>query len=75
MQLASNADYVGETWQVEISREGGASGQSVIRVEPIENEPNKRTIIIEARFPNDPITGVLELRSLVVELAQSADES
>ena len=75
MQLASNTDYVGETWQVEISRGGGVSGQSVIRVEPMENEPSRRTIIVEARFPNDPITGMLEQRSLVVELAQSADES
>jgi type II secretory pathway pseudopilin PulG len=74
-QLASNADYVGETWQVEISREVGTSGQAVIRVEPMENEPSRRTIIVEARFPNDPITGMLEQRSLVVELAQSADES
>jgi hypothetical protein len=41
----------------------------------MENEPSQRTIIVEARFPNDPITGMLEQRSLVVELAQSADES
>lgn len=72
-QLAASPEYVGETWLVELGR--NASGQAVIRVEPTENEPNKRTIIIAARFPNDPIRGVLEERSLAIELNRPADES
>ncbi|MBI2477906.1 MAG: hypothetical protein HYV60_04445 [Planctomycetia bacterium] len=74
-QLAASAEYDGETWQVELPIGGGTSGQAVIRIEPIENEPHRRTVIIRARFPNDPIKGVLEERSLVVELNRLADES
>ncbi len=74
-QLAAAPDYSGETWQIELPHLGSASGQAVIRVEPVENEPNQRTIIIEARWPNDPIDGVLEQRSLVVNLSDEAEES
>ena len=74
-QLAASPEYVGETWQVELPHGGSVTGQAVIRVEPTENEPTKQTIIIEARFPSDPIHGVLEERSLVVELNRPADES
>ena len=73
-QLEASPDYAGETWQVELPHGGAEIGQAVIRVEAIENEPSKRTIIIEARFPDDPIDGVLEERSLVVELRAEADE-
>lgn len=74
-QIEANADYEGETWKAELPSGGGESGQVVIRVEPIENEPGNRTILVQARFPNDPIRGVLEERSLVVEIARSADAS
>ena len=72
-QLAAAADYEGETWTIELPQSGYASGQAVIRVERIENEPNKRSIIVEARLPNDPRDGVLEQRSLVVELSVEAE--
>ena len=74
-QLASAPDYDGETWTIELPQSGYASGQAVIRIEAIENEPNKRSIIVEARLPNDPIDGVLEQRSLVVELSDEVEES
>lgn len=74
-QLEASPDYAGETWQVELPNSDSTTGQAVIRVEPIESEPNQRTIIVDARFPNDPIDGVLEERSLVVELGRPADES
>jgi Tfp pilus assembly protein PilX len=68
MQLAAVPSYGGETWTIELPQESGLPGQAVIRVEPVENEPTKRKIIVEARWPNDPLDGVLEQRSLVVEL-------
>ena len=74
-QLAAAPDYDGETWQIELPLSGYASAQAVIRVEPIENEPSKRTVIVEARLPNDPIAAVLEQRSLIVELSDEAEES
>lgn len=74
-QLEASPDYAGETWQVELPNSRSTTGQAVIRVEPIENEPSQRTIILDARFPNDLIDGVLEERSLVVELDRPADES
>ena len=74
-QLEAAPDYRGETWQIELPQSGYALSQALIRVEPIENEPNKRTIIVEARLPNDPIDGVLQQRSLVVELSNALEES
>jgi len=74
-QLEATLGYDGETWQIELPQSGYASGQALIRVEPIENEPNQRTIIIEVRLPNDPIDGVLEQRSLVVDVSDEAEES
>ena len=74
-RLAAAPGYRGETWQIELPQSGYAVGQAVIRVEPIENQPNQRTIIVEARLPNDPIDGVLEQRSLVVDLNDDAEES
>ncbi len=73
-QLAATPDYDGETWQIELPESGYAPSQAVIRVEPIENEPDKRSITVEARLPNDPIDGVLEQRSLVVDLSGEAEE-
>lgn len=74
-QLEASPDYEGETWQVEVPRGGTTTGQALIRVASLEGEPSKRTIIVEARFPSDPVSGVLEERSLVVELDRAADES
>jgi type II secretory pathway component PulK len=74
-RLAAAPDYEGETWQIELPQSGYAMSQALIRIEPIENEPNKRTIIIEARLPNDPIDGVLQQRSLVVDLGDEVEES
>lgn len=74
-RLEATPDYDGETWQIELPQSGYASGQALIRVEPIENEPNKRSITVEARLPNDPINSVLEQRSVVVELSNAVAES
>ena len=74
-RLAAAADYDGETWQIALPQSGYATAQAVIRIEPIENEPNKRTVIVEARLPNDPVDGVLEQRSLVVALSGEPEES
>ena len=74
-QLTATPDYRGETWRIELPPSGVALGQARIRVEPIEGQPNQRTITVEARLPDDPINGVLEQRSLVVELSGGAEES
>ena len=74
-RLEAAPDYEGETWQIELPQSGYASGQALIRIEPVENDPNKRTIVVEARLPNDPIDGVLQQRSLVVELSGEVEES
>ncbi|MBC8353049.1 MAG: hypothetical protein H8E66_13720 [Planctomycetes bacterium] len=74
-QLQANADYDGETWGIELARIGTQSGQAVIRIEQIENEPSKRNIVVQARWPNDPIDGVLEERSFIVELESAVNDS
>ncbi|MCA9121828.1 MAG: general secretion pathway protein GspK [Planctomycetaceae bacterium] len=74
-QLEANPDYEGETWRVTIATGSGESGEAVIRIKPVANESNWRTIVVEARYPDDPVAGSLEERSLVVQLDHPGVES
>jgi type II secretory pathway component PulK len=56
-KLRSNADYAGETWNVEFSpttaNSGGSSGVVEIKVERgAEDQPTR--VSVEARYPDDP---------------------
>ncbi len=74
-QLESAADYDGETWRVSLDKDGLATeGVTQIRVALVEGVPNQRSIHIEARWPNDPIDGVLEERTMTVSVSPSAEE-
>lgn len=72
-QLQARAEYVGETWQVELPQLDSQVGQAVIQIESVENDPNKRNIIIKARWPKDPIDGVLQERSILVDMNEPVD--
>jgi Tfp pilus assembly protein PilX len=51
-RLALEAGYAGETWNVEPARLGGADSATVIiRVERVETEANRRTVVVEAVYP------------------------
>jgi hypothetical protein len=70
-QLQASAEYDGETWQIELVQDGvTVSSTAVIRVEPVEGEPDRRTILVEARLPDDPVYGVLEQRQITIGLAK-----
>ena len=53
--LSQSADYAGETWEVPGSVLGDQDGAVVvIRVEAVANDPNRRLIQIEAKYPDHP---------------------
>jgi Tfp pilus assembly protein PilX len=65
-QLAVSPDYEGETWRVAAKSLGGRDrGLVVIRVESVRDEPNRRRIQVEARFPDDPVRGVLQRKDAI----------
>lgn len=47
----ANADYGGETWQVEVQSSPAQSGVAEIKVEPSASQPDKLQITAETRYP------------------------
>ena len=69
-QLQQSATYSGETWQIAAEELGGASAGSVtIRVEPINDRPQERTIAVQADYPDDPLHRVRKNRESSVTLS------
>ncbi len=51
-RLAREPDYAGETWNIEPAHLGGANAATVnIRVEKVEAETDRRTVVVEAVYP------------------------
>ncbi len=54
-RLAAQPDYRGETWNVSADELGGPdAGVAVIRVESTAERPGRRTISVEADYPDHP---------------------
>ena len=69
-RLRADAAYPGETWSVSRGQPAEEpSGVAVIRVAAVEGAADKRSITVEARWPDDPVFRVLEQRELTVGLA------
>ena len=63
-KLASDADYVGETWHVSAEQlRAGFSGLAVIRIESVDND---KRIVIEAVYPEHPSRRILQRRQKLV---------
>ncbi len=55
-KLDADAAYAGETWTIPAAEFGGQeSGVVRIQVKPVGGEEKRRTIKIEADFPDDPV--------------------
>src|SRR5687768_6312445 len=71
-QLTSNAEFQGETWTVDLAPQGG-HGVAVITVEAIDEQPRRRKIAIEARYPDDPIQRAIAIRNLILYVPATGD--
>ncbi len=68
-QLAADADYSGETWNISARDLGGDdAGRVKIEVKPIPEHGNRRLVKVEADFPDDPLDRVEYSRELTLEL-------
>ena len=55
-RLAADANYTGDTWTISAAELGGNDGgQARIRVEKIDGSSNRRTVRVEADYPDDPV--------------------
>ena len=66
-QLASSAEFQGETWTVDLAPQAGR-GVVVIAVEKIDDQPQRRKIAIEARYPDDPVHRAVAIRNLILNV-------
>ena len=71
-QLSSNADFRGETWTVDLAPQAGG-GVVAITVEAIDGQPQGRKIIIEARYPDDPVQRAVATRNLILDVPATGD--
>jgi hypothetical protein len=66
-RLTADSGYHGETWNIPAQEIGGRDGAAiVIRVEEVAGKPDRRTIHVEANYPDDPIQRSRQSRELVV---------
>ena len=68
-RLRAAADYQGETWQAAAEElDADRSGVATIRVEMIEGLPQRRRLVVEAAYPDDPHRRVAAIRQVLVDL-------
>jgi hypothetical protein len=60
------SDYTGESWRVDlVDPQRGLAGVADIRVEPAAGEPGAKRIVVDARWPDDPLDRVVWHKELV----------
>ena len=75
-QLDQAPAYAGETWVVPAETLGGRrAGRVTIRVEPVENEPDRRTVVVTADYPDDPVRRKRTSRRIVVTQTPQGEAS
>ena len=69
-RCAADPNFTGETWTVSLDDRGiSRSGITQIRVEPVADEPQRRRVEIEARWPDDPMLRVQRTKRLIITLS------
>jgi Tfp pilus assembly protein PilV len=67
--LAIDAEYKGETWNIPASEIGGPDAGVVrIKVLPVADQPTRRTIEVEADFPDDPVYCSRQTKEIILDL-------
>ncbi|WP_435016124.1 hypothetical protein TA3x_003684 [Tundrisphaera sp. TA3] len=68
-RLDADPNFAGETWDVPASDLGGrGAGRVAIRVEPIADAPNRRTVSVQAEYPAGSTYRARRSRSAAIEL-------
>ena len=75
VRLAEAPDYRGETWQVPAADLGGPwSGTVTIAVEPVAAQPARRTVRVQADYPDGVEPRARRRKHATVELGPGAPE-
>ena len=68
-RLSTEANYRGETWNISARDIGGRDGAAiVIRVDDVPGKPNRRTVHVEADYPDDPYQRARQSREVIVPM-------
>ena len=74
-RLAGAPAYCGETWEVPAADLGGPwAGLVLIAVEPVEAQPTRRTVRVQADYPKGIEPRARQRKQAVVELGPGAPE-
>lgn len=72
--LRKQAGYAGETWRATAEELGAdKAGQAVIRVEAVEGMPQRRKLIVEAIYPDDPHRRIAVNKEILIDLPPSGE--
>ena len=75
-RLGADAEYTGETWQIEAKEVGGQwPAEAVIRVERVETDESARRILVTAHYPKRPLYGIIQQREITIKLPTSGESS
>jgi type II secretory pathway pseudopilin PulG len=75
-QLHRDADYTGETWQIEAKDVGGEwPAEAIIRVEPVADDQTARRVLVTARYPQRPLHRIIQEREIEIRLPTSGESS
>jgi hypothetical protein len=68
-QLAANANYTGETWQIDARTLAATAGATVtIRVAAVGDQPRARRLTVAAEFPSTGTQRARRTRQITIEL-------
>jgi Tfp pilus assembly protein PilV len=68
-QLSAKADYRGETWNISAQELGGRAAATIaIRVDDVPGKPDRRTVRVEADYPDDPCQRTRQDREVTIQM-------
>ena len=71
-RLATAANYRGETWHISARELGGRDAATItIRVDDVPGKTDRRTVHVEADYPDDPSQRAREGRNVIVRIPLS----
>ncbi len=74
-RLQSDAEYAGESWQIAASEmPSGHAARVELRIEAVEGEPRRRSIVAEAAYPTDAADPARVRKRIIYQLPRE-DES
>ena len=68
-RLSAEANYRGETWNISAQDIGGRDGATIaIRVDDVPGKSDRRTVHVEADYPDDPYQRARQSREVIVSV-------